>query len=180
MKALLVIDMQLGSFRPYDLRFDTLGVVGRINLLAEQFRRDGDAVVFVMHNGSKEGDFIPGSDDWGLLPELVKAENDVVMEKTANDAFYATRLGEWLADRNITEVFIVGCATDYCVDTTVKSAIHKDLKVVVVSDAHTTADRQDIKAQQVIRQYNTLWDDMLPAKYKAVVRTTEQVLADTQ
>lgn len=31
MKALLIIDMQIGSFKPYALRYDTLGVIERIN-----------------------------------------------------------------------------------------------------------------------------------------------------
>ncbi|MDP4679751.1 MAG: hypothetical protein NWS46_05220 [Cyclobacteriaceae bacterium] len=37
-KVLLVIDMQKGSFIPKTARYDTEGVVSRINSLANQFR----------------------------------------------------------------------------------------------------------------------------------------------
>jgi len=166
MKALLIIDMQLGSFKPYTLRYDTMGVIKRINDLSRYFRGKNDKVIFIQHDGTKENDFLPGSADWELLPELNVASSDTIISKTANDSFYKTRLHETLAANNITELFITGCATDFCVDTTVKSAISKDYKVTVIEDGHTTASRPHINAETVIRYYNWLWADMAPTKHK--------------
>ena len=39
--ALIVIDMQLGSFTPYSARHDTLGTIERINRLAAKVRAHG-------------------------------------------------------------------------------------------------------------------------------------------
>jgi nicotinamidase-related amidase len=45
MKALLIIDMQNGSFKPYTARYDTLGVIERINNLSSYFRNSLQKVI---------------------------------------------------------------------------------------------------------------------------------------
>lgn len=169
MKALLIIDMQLGSFRPYTARHDTLGTIERINNLAAQFRNYHYPVIFIQHDGTKEACFLPGTDDWQLLPELVKLPNDMVISKTANDSFYNTNLQTVFSAYNVVELVITGCATDFCVDTTVKSALSKDYKVIIIEDGHTTANRPHVNAADVIAHYNWVWSDMLPTKYKLSV-----------
>ena len=49
--ALIVIDMQLGSFTPRSTRHDTAGVVSRINALARKARAAQGPVIFVQHDG---------------------------------------------------------------------------------------------------------------------------------
>ncbi|MDD7887792.1 isochorismatase family protein [Flavivirga sp. 57AJ16] len=46
-KALLMIDMQKGSFTPETPRYDTDGVVNRINCLANKFRASGNHVFYI-------------------------------------------------------------------------------------------------------------------------------------
>lgn len=169
MKALLIIDMQKGSFKPYSLRHDTLGTIDRINSIAAFFRNNYYPVIFIQHDGSKENCFFPNSDEWEILPELIKLQNDITINKTANDSFYKTSLQEFLSKNLISELFITGCATDFCVDTTIKSALSKDYKVTIIEDGHTTASRPHIDAQTVIHYYNWLWSDMSPTKYKLTV-----------
>jgi len=177
MRALLIIDMQIGSFKPYDLRYDTLGVIERINKLSDYFRMNDDKVIFVQHNGTKENIFLPDTKDWQFLPELIKCDTDYVVSKSANDAFYNTQLEDTLSKHNISELFITGCATDFCVDSTVKSAITKDYHVIVVGDAHTTADRPHLSASKVIEYYNWIWDEMTPINFKIkVVKTNDLAL----
>ena len=176
MKALLIIDMQLGSFRPYSLRHDTMGVIGRINELSQRFRDNGDLVIFIQHDGSKENAFVPGTPDWAILPELIRQPADTTSTKTANDAFYRTVLHDTLQQHNVTELYITGCATDFCVDSTIKSALSKDYNITVVANGHTTANRPQITAEQVINHYNWLWDDMTATKYKIIVQDTSDIL----
>ena len=167
--------MQHGSFQPYSLRHDTLGTIERINHLAAQFRSKHYPVIFIQHDGSKENCFLPGSDDWKILPELVVLPADTIISKTANDSFYGTRLQDTLAEHNISELFITGCATDFCIDTTVKSALNKDYKVTIVADGHTTASRPHIDAPSVINYFNWLWSEMSPAKHKLEVRQAAEI-----
>jgi nicotinamidase-related amidase len=164
MKALLIIDMQKTSFTPRTPRYNSEEVIGRINQLSELFRKNGESVIVIQHDGTKEGFCIPGTEEWELVPSLVAESGDLKISKTANDSFYRTSLRNDLVRLGVDELVITGCATDFCVDSTVKSALVNDFKVTVISDAHTTADRPNLKAKQVIDQYNWVWNEMTPTK----------------
>lgn len=176
MKALLIIDMQKGSFRPYTLRHDTLAIIGRINRMTAAFREHHYPVIFIQHDGTKENTFLPGSDDWQLLPEMTTAASDIFVGKTANDAFYNSDLQQVLSEHAIHELYITGCATDFCVDTTIKSALSKDYKITVAADGHTTASRPFADAVTLIHHYNWMWNDMTPTAHKIEVMDTNELM----
>lgn len=171
----MIIDMQMGSFKPYTLRHDTFALIERINSLSSCFRKNKDRVIFIQHDGSEENCFLPNTEDWQLLPELIVGVDDLLISKTANDAFYKTSLEAILAKENITELFITGCATDFCVDATVKSALVKDYDLTIVEDGHTTADRPFLSAIMAIKHYNWLWADMTATSFKIKVIPTAQI-----
>jgi nicotinamidase-related amidase len=164
MKALLIIDMQKTSFTPLTPRFDSEGVVQRINILSNKFRRVGDKVIFIQHDGSKEGFCIPNTEEWEILSSIDIKPDDLIISKTANDSFYRTTLKKELLKLGISELIITGCATDFCVDSTIKSALVNDFSITVIKDAHTTTDRPSLKAKQVIDHYNWIWSEMTPTK----------------
>ncbi|MCZ4243934.1 cysteine hydrolase family protein [Pedobacter punctiformis] len=177
MKALLIIDMQIGSFKPYAARYNTMEVINNINQIADNFRKNGDKVIFIQHDGTKENCFLPNTEDWQLLPELNQETDDLFVSKTVNDSFYQTDLQEILEKHNISNLVITGCATDFCVDSTVKSALTKDYKVTVVGDAHTTASRPHVDALNLIKHYNWLWSETTPAKYKIDLISTADLIS---
>jgi nicotinamidase-related amidase len=162
MKALLIIDMQNGSFTRETPRYNSVNVVHHINQLSEFFRTRKDVVIFIQHDGSLNGDFIPGTEAWNILPDLKQHASDQYISKTANDCFYQSSLQDVLLSKGISELVITGCATDFCVDATIKSAFIKDYKVTVIKDGHTTADREEIAADKLINHYNWIWSNMLP------------------
>lgn len=168
-KALLIIDMQVGSFMPKSLRFDADGVIKRINGLSGYFRNNGNQVFFIQHDGTLSNEFIPGTPEWQILPELDKHPEDILINKTANDCFYKSELKMQLQKLNINEVLFTGCATDFCVDSTIRSAITKEYDITVVKDGHTTADRPYLKAENVIAHHNWIWENMTPVKNKIKV-----------
>jgi nicotinamidase-related amidase len=176
MKALLIIDMQHGSFIPYSRSHDTMGVIERINRLSDYFRANNDKVIFIQHDGTKENCFLPDTHEWELLQELNKSTDDIIVSKTANDSFYETGLALMLEKESITELVITGSATDFCVDATVKSALTKDYDITVIADAHTASDRPFMTAETVINHYNWLWDDFTATKTKIKVIKTEDFL----
>lgn len=162
MKALLVIDMQKISFTPETPRYDEENVVSKINALSTKYRENKDLVIHIQHDGTKDGFCIPNTTEWEIIDSIQVEESDILVGKTANDCFYKSRLNEILKENNIEELVITGCATDFCVDSTIKSAFTHDYKITVISDAHTTADRPDLKAKQVIDHYNWIWKEMIP------------------
>jgi nicotinamidase-related amidase len=168
--GLLVIDMQAGLFVPESPRHDTGGVVARINDLARAVRRAGGVVVFVQHDGPPGDPFEPGAEGWRLLPSLDRGAADPVVHKTACDAFYGTELAEVLDKYGATRLVVTGCATDFCVDTTIRAAASRDYEVVVAADGHTTADRPHVDAVSVIRHHNWVWENLIhPTMRVAVV-----------
>ncbi|SQA97155.1 Isochorismatase family protein yecD [Cedecea neteri] len=86
------------------------------------------------------------------------------MTKTACDAFYRTTLDSLLKQNEINELVVCGCATDYCVDTTVKNGVSRGYAITVASDAHTTADRTSVSAEALIQHHNEVWANLsIPA-----------------
>lgn len=174
-KALLVIDMQKGSFTPVTPRFDTEGIIKKINMLASTFRSLGFPVIFIQHDGTATNEFIPNTTEWELLEALEVKPKDILINKYANDVFYNSDLQSVLTKLNIDEVYITGCATDFCVASTVQSALTKDYKITVIEDGHTTADRPHLKAVQVIEHYNWVWQHMIPTKGRVKVLDAKTV-----
>jgi len=164
MKALLIIDMQKGSFLPATPRYDSEGVIARINQLSAVCRAHGFPVIFIQHDGSLQNVFQPHTFDWEILDDLNVMKQDLIISKIANNAFYRTDLESSLQARGIQELLITGCATDFCVEATVHAALCKDYHLKIITDAHTTADRPGLTAKQVIDHYNWVWSDLTPTQ----------------
>ena len=175
-KALLVIDMQKGSFTALTPRHDTEGVVQRINLIARAFRTHSLPVLFIQHDGTPSGNFIPHTTEWKLLDDLLVEADDILVNKYANDVFYRSALQTKLEEFSVNELIITGCATDFCVEATVQSALARDYEITVVEDGHTTGERPHLKATQVIDHYNWVWKNMIPTKGNVNVRPHYAIL----
>jgi nicotinamidase-related amidase len=163
MDVLLIIDMQEASFSQAT-RFDAAGMVQRINRLSAMVRGALDRVVFIQHAGTQEDGHLPNSDGWQLLSSLDRLEEDLVIHKTSCDAFYRSDLGATLDELGVERLLVTGCATDFCVDTTIRSAVSHDINVVAVSDCHTTADRAHLGAEQIIEHHNWVWRGLIAPK----------------
>ncbi|WP_321371379.1 cysteine hydrolase family protein [uncultured Draconibacterium sp.] len=174
-KALLVIDMQKGSFTAATPRFDTDGVVKRINELSAICREQNYPVVYIQHDGTGTGEFEKNTTEWENLDALIVKPTDIRIDKYANDVFYRSKLQKYLGELNVKELFITGCATDFCVESTVQSALTKDYTITVVADAHTTGDRPHLPAEKVIEHYNWVWQNMIPTKGSIKVVAFEEL-----
>ena len=161
MDALLIIDMQKTSFEEIE-RYDAKGVVQRINDLAASARRYGDMVIFIQHDGTEQDGHKPFTRGWEILDELVQKNSDLVVRKSTCDSFYQTSLESALRELGAKRLIITGCATDFCVDTAIRSALSKDFSLLVPEDAHTTANRPHLTAAQVIEHHNWVWKNLLP------------------
>ena len=97
----------------------------------------------------------------------------VVIRKTTCDAFYGTTLEPELRTRSITTLLLTGFATDFCVDSTLRSAASKDFGVIVVADAHTTADNPVLKAELVRQHHNWAWANLITRKGVTILNAGE-------
>jgi nicotinamidase-related amidase len=97
-----------------------------------------------------------GSSIWELAKQLDALETDLYVEKKTPDSFYETDLQEILDKEKIDEIYLCGLQTDFCVDTTCRSAFGKNIKAFLVEDAHSTYDTENITAEQIIKHHNKI------------------------
>ncbi|WP_368163685.1 cysteine hydrolase family protein [Aeromonas sp. R6-2] len=175
MDVLLVIDMQQGLFE--QPRHQAEEVIGNINRLAGAVRARGGHVIYVRHDGLPGEELEPGSPGWALHPALEVGAEDGILAKRACDSFLGTDLAARLRILSPHRLLICGCATDYCVDTTLRSAVAQGFNVVAVSDAHTTADRPHLGAAQIIAHHHWMWQGLiLPAGKRVTLHPTERLV----
>jgi len=174
MIALLVIDMQVGLFEGEPPRHDAEGVVQRINDIANSVRAIDSIVIFIQHEDSRA--FTPGTKRWEILPDLRRKDTDLLVGKQACDAFYETELPDLLEQHGVRQIIMTGCATDFCVDTTIRAAASRDYEVIVAADAHTTKDRPHLDAESIISHHNWMWENLILPRSEVKVLPTASVV----
>ncbi len=160
MKILVIVDMQEASFANPD-KYDSDGVIERINLLSEHTRNHGGKVIFIQHDGTKEEGLLPYTKGWEIIRKLIKKDSDIIIRKSINDSFQNTELKNILLGLKIEKFIIAGWATDFCVDSTVRSAVSLGFNVVVASDCHTVSNRPHLNAKKVIEHHNWIWQNLI-------------------
>lgn len=150
--ALVVIDVQRGLFEPQPPPAEADAVVERINALSAKARQAGAPVVFVQHE--RAGDLEPESQGWALHPALDVQPGDHRIRKATPDSFLRTGLDEVLSFCGVEGLVLCGYATEFCVDTTTRSAAAHGYHVVLAADAHTTHDKAHASAAQIRDHHN--------------------------
>ncbi len=173
MIALLVIDMQVGLFEGIPPRYDADGVIQRINEVSHAVRNNGGIVVFIQH---EDRGLKPGTKGWRILPALFRTDADLLIRKKACDSFYESKLGELLEQHDVRQLIVTGCATDFCVDTTIRSAANKDYEVLVVADGHTTKNRPHLDAPVIITHHNWMWENLIHPTIVVKVLPAKEVI----
>ena len=159
--ALIIIDLQEGPFGGGPAKHDAAGLVRRLNALAGAVRTSGGTVIYVQHDGPPGCDHHPDHPGWQLIPALDVQPGDAFVRKTSCDSFLGTALEDVLTARGATRLIITGWATDYCVDTTVRSALARGYPTTVPSDGHTAANRPHLAAEKIIEHHNAIWADFI-------------------
>jgi nicotinamidase-related amidase len=176
--ALVVIDMQTGSFGPdRPPRYDFSALVERLNALTRWVRDGGGLVVWVQHDGPPGDVLEPGTDGWQILAALERCACDETISKTADDSFLGTRLEALLREKKSRRVIITGWATDFCVDTTVRSCTARGFETWAAADGHTVSDRPHLSAAKIIEHHNFIWSDLIAPGGAVHVATCEALMS---
>lgn len=175
--SLLVIDMQEASFNGAAPMFDTANLVNRINALATRVREASGRVIFVQHDGPIGNAHHPDLPGWQLLSSLDVNPDDLTTSKTVCDAFLNTNLEELLGSAERNTVIITGCETEYCVDTTVRSALARGYMTTVASDGHTCCDGPHLTAREIIDHHNRIWSRLGTPAGPATICMCSEILA---
>ena len=73
--------------------------------------------------------------------------------------FFETELDIILKSEGIKNLIICGMQSELCVDSTSKDAFAHGYKVILVADGHSTYDRKNISAEQIIELENSVLGD---------------------
>ena len=108
----------------------------------------------------------PGAD---IVPELSAAQGEIVLDKPGKGAFYATPLGDILAQRTITHLVFAGVTTEVCVQTTMREANDRGFECLLAEDA----------TESYFPEFKTATLDMIRAQGAIVgwTATVEQIAA---
>jgi nicotinamidase-related amidase len=176
--ALLIIDMQTTLFEvPDNPTYREAELLANISTLLQKARSTLTPIIYIQHQ-EKSGPLVVGTRTWQILPAIAPLEHELVVPKYAEDSFFATTLEDELRARNITHLVVCGCRSEFCVDTTCRSAISHGYEVTLVSDAHSTINRKVLNAELIVAHHNATLDGFGPeGRHIAVSPTCEIVFA---
>lgn len=98
------------------------------------------------------GAWLEGTPGPEIIDELEPEEDDIIVEgKKTLDAFHSTALDYLLRANEIEYIVMTGFHTNWCVESTARSAYDKGYRVVVISDctATDTQEEQDYAEEYI-------------------------------
>jgi len=160
--AVIVIDLQTAMldgvrFPPL---FDHERILANTNRLTRWARASGAPVAYVRHDGQPGEAIARGAPGWPIHPAIAPQPDEPIFEKTVGDAFAETTLADWLRERDVDEVILLGAQTDECVHATCRGALERGFAVTIVADAHSTVDWNGETADQIIARHNRLFAEL--------------------
>jgi nicotinamidase-related amidase len=157
--ALLVVDVQAGVVDWSNPDCGGERVLARIGSLLERARRAETPIIYIQHDSGAGGMLAAGTPGWEIHPAIAPAAGELVIGKSACDSFFETPLKSELEARGIKHLVVVGCRTQYCVDTACRQATSMGYDVTLAKDAHTTMGTTQLSAAQIIAHHNETLDD---------------------
>ena len=70
----------------------------------------------------------------------------------------------------------MGCKTQHCIDSVVRTATISGLDVTLVGDGHSTTDNEVLNAEQIIKHHNSTLHGHYNVEHFSVVRNVEENL----
>jgi len=92
--------------------------------------------------------FWHGTPETEIVAALQPLPGEALIHKCGYDCFARTNLEELLRDMGIKTIIIAGTVVNWCVDSTIRAAYHKDYQVVVVADAVSAFDHAGATAEE--------------------------------
>lgn len=168
-KALLVVDMQVMPFiwKDYGGKslFEEIRLISNIGQLIEKSRNAGAPVYFILYTEGEGSPRAMGKPLWQVHPQIAPQEKDRMIIKYHADSFLKTELHQLLQRDHVDTVVICGIQTEFCIDTTVKSAYSHGYRVALAKDGHSTFDSDLLQAEAIIAHHNTILEqfaDIIP------------------
>ena len=155
--VLLVVDVQTAMVKqnPYQIE----RVVSNIKRLIAFCRDQGIEVIYVRHDDGPGSDLERNTEGWQIYSEI-SPQGEKIFDKQHNSAFLHTGLKEYLDERNIRNIILVGLQTEYCIDATCKAAFEYGYNVIIPEETNTTFSKKYLSAKELYEFYNfEIWNN---------------------
>ncbi|MBE5105172.1 cysteine hydrolase [Bacillus thuringiensis] len=154
--ALLIIDVQVGSFEEKKVLYNEMELLRVIRLLISKARSASAPIFYMKFNGKSGSTLKQGTPGWEIHKSIAPAIGDVVLEKNHPDSFHKMGLQQALEMRNIKRIVIAGIQSEICVDATCRRAYSLGYDVTLVGNGHSTYNSTVLSASQIIKHHNEI------------------------
>lgn len=172
--AILILDLQAGLFDEPGKPFDYENMISKINRLTRMARSKQMPVIFIQHETAHEA-LKYKSRGWELVSDLDVNPQDYVVRKTTPNSFLRTNLADILEKEGVRHLIICGYATEYCVDSTIRAAAALGYEIDIVSDGHTTHDKDHASAEMIRDHHNKTLSDIISFGVKINALAAEEI-----
>jgi nicotinamidase-related amidase len=174
-QALLVIDAQQELIEGNEKEssvFNKDSLLNNINTVIEKGLEAKAEIIFVRDLDVAEGN----GKGFEVHSEINMPDDARVFDKSATNAFYGTSLLDYLKEKEISHAVIMGCKTEHCIDTAVRTATINGFDVTLVGDGHSTSDNTILKAKQIIDHHNKILHGHYNVDHFSMVRNADEDL----
>lgn len=174
-QALLVIDAQQELIEGNENEssvFNKEQLLNNINFVIEKAKESDALIAFVRDKdvGGGEGE------GFQVHQKINVPQISPIFDKKATNSFYGTALLDYLNDHEIEHLVIMGCQTEYCIDSAVRTATINGFDVTLVADGHSTKDSIVLTAEQIINHHNKTLHGHYNVDHFVIVRKSEDDL----
>lgn len=174
-QTLLIIDAQqqlIDGNENESAVFNKEQLISNINLVIEKARESNVPVVFI-----RDIDVAEGKGEGFQVHNAINVPSDSkIFDKAATNCFHGTGLLSHLRSQAIEHIVIMGCATQHCIDSAVRTATITGFDVTLVGDGHSTTDNDSLSAEQIIKHHNRTLHGHYNVEHFSMVRNAEEDL----
>lgn len=152
--------------------FNKESLIKNINTVIEKALALDISVVFIRDLDVAEGK----GKGFQIHREINVPNESKFFDKTATNSFYGTGLLDYLKLNHIEHIVIMGCETQHCIDSAVRTATISGFDVTLVGDGHSTLGNDELNEEQIIRHHNTTLHGHYNVEHFSVVRNSGEDL----
>jgi nicotinamidase-related amidase len=174
-QALLVIDAQqelINGNEKTKSVFNKEELLNNINLVIKKALESDSLVIFMRDKDVANGE----GNGFQIHQEIKVPPTSTLFDKKATNSFYGTPLLGFLKDNEIEHLVIMGCQTEHCIDTAVRTGTINGFDVTLVGDGHSTTDSLTLSAEQIISHHNEILHGHFNVDNFSVVRNGSENL----
>ena len=133
---LLVVDTQKLITNSNLYHFDVFE--NAVKTLIAAARENNVEVIYVRHDDGAGEELTKGTSGFEIYEGFSPQPGEKIFDKTVNSSFKGTGLLEYLREKNVRIVAVVGLQTDYCIDATIKCGFEHGFKMLAPENANST------------------------------------------